>query len=208
MIAKLTQKMASFRYDESRCFRAWLKTITQRVLSDLMASRRRAVGQSGDSALRDRRGPRRSRAADRRDFRPRAARPGDLEGPPASRAGDLGSFSADNFRRMHWRRGVAVARYAGCVGVRVQASRAEAAQGRDSKARRDRSRNRRRHGRALARRPITPMPADHLVSDPSSPFSSGLRLLQNQPAIAVESETTDTIGMPPRTTLGPSSELG
>jgi RNA polymerase sigma factor (sigma-70 family) len=44
VIAKLTQKMASFRYDESRCFRAWLKTITQRVLSDLMASRRRAVG--------------------------------------------------------------------------------------------------------------------------------------------------------------------
>jgi RNA polymerase sigma factor (sigma-70 family) len=44
VLAKLTQKMASFRYDQSRCFRAWLKTITQRVLSDLMASRRRAVG--------------------------------------------------------------------------------------------------------------------------------------------------------------------
>jgi RNA polymerase sigma factor (sigma-70 family) len=44
VLAKLTQKMASFRYDRSRCFRAWLKTITQRVLSDLMASRRRVVG--------------------------------------------------------------------------------------------------------------------------------------------------------------------
>src|SRR6202035_431139 len=44
VLAKLTQKMASFRYDQSRCFRAWLKTITQRVLSDLMARRRRAVG--------------------------------------------------------------------------------------------------------------------------------------------------------------------
>ena len=44
VIAKLTQKMASFQYDQSRCFRAWLKTITQRVLSDLIASRRRAVG--------------------------------------------------------------------------------------------------------------------------------------------------------------------
>jgi RNA polymerase sigma factor (sigma-70 family) len=44
VLAKLTEKMGGFRYDQSRCFRAWLKTITQRVLSDLMASRRRAVG--------------------------------------------------------------------------------------------------------------------------------------------------------------------
>ena len=44
VLTKLTEKMASFRYDQSRCFRAWLKTITQRVLSDLMASRRRALG--------------------------------------------------------------------------------------------------------------------------------------------------------------------
>jgi RNA polymerase sigma factor (sigma-70 family) len=44
VLTKLTQKMASFRYDQSRCFRAWLKTITQRVLSDLMASRRKAMG--------------------------------------------------------------------------------------------------------------------------------------------------------------------
>jgi RNA polymerase sigma factor (sigma-70 family) len=44
VLAKLTEKMATFRYDQSRCFRAWLKTITQRVLSDLMAGRRRAMG--------------------------------------------------------------------------------------------------------------------------------------------------------------------
>ena len=44
VLTKLTEKMANFRYDQSRCFRAWLKTITQRVLSDLMAGRRRAVG--------------------------------------------------------------------------------------------------------------------------------------------------------------------
>jgi RNA polymerase sigma factor (sigma-70 family) len=44
VLAKLTQKMASFRYDQSRCFRAWLKTITQRVLSDLMANRKRSLG--------------------------------------------------------------------------------------------------------------------------------------------------------------------
>jgi RNA polymerase sigma-70 factor (ECF subfamily) len=46
VIAKLTQKMASFRYDQSRCFRAWLKTITQRALSDLIACRRRAIGSN------------------------------------------------------------------------------------------------------------------------------------------------------------------
>ena len=44
VLAKLTQKMASFRYDRSRCFRAWLKTITQRVLSDLITSRQRSLG--------------------------------------------------------------------------------------------------------------------------------------------------------------------
>ncbi len=44
VISKLTQKMADFRYDRSRSFRAWLKTITQHALSDLVASRARAVG--------------------------------------------------------------------------------------------------------------------------------------------------------------------
>jgi RNA polymerase sigma factor (sigma-70 family) len=44
VIAILTRKMASFRYDPSRRFRAWLKTITYRALCDLMASRDRTVG--------------------------------------------------------------------------------------------------------------------------------------------------------------------
>jgi RNA polymerase sigma factor (sigma-70 family) len=51
VLAKLTEKMTSFRYDQSRCFRAWLKTITQRVLSDLMASQRRAVGNQAAPLL-------------------------------------------------------------------------------------------------------------------------------------------------------------
>jgi RNA polymerase sigma factor (sigma-70 family) len=44
VITKLTEKMSNFQYDRSRCFRAWLKTITQHALSDLVASRHRAVG--------------------------------------------------------------------------------------------------------------------------------------------------------------------
>jgi RNA polymerase sigma factor (sigma-70 family) len=44
VISKLTQKMAAFRYDRSRSFRAWLKTITQHTLCDLVASRTRSVG--------------------------------------------------------------------------------------------------------------------------------------------------------------------
>ena len=44
VIAKLTQKMKHFDYDRTRCFRAWLKTITQHALSDLLASRCRALG--------------------------------------------------------------------------------------------------------------------------------------------------------------------
>jgi RNA polymerase sigma factor (sigma-70 family) len=46
VIAKLTQKMARFQYDESRCFRAWLKTVAQHTMSDLVESRARALGRS------------------------------------------------------------------------------------------------------------------------------------------------------------------
>jgi RNA polymerase sigma factor (sigma-70 family) len=53
VIAKLTKKMTSFRYDESRCFRAWLKTITQRTLSDLVASRTRALGSHSIPILKN-----------------------------------------------------------------------------------------------------------------------------------------------------------
>jgi RNA polymerase sigma-70 factor (ECF subfamily) len=51
VITKLTQKMSSFEYDRSRCFRAWLKTITQRTLSDLMTSRHRATGDQSIPCL-------------------------------------------------------------------------------------------------------------------------------------------------------------
>jgi RNA polymerase sigma factor (sigma-70 family) len=44
VIAKLTQKMMDFDYDRTRCFRAWLKTITQHALSDQLSSRCRALG--------------------------------------------------------------------------------------------------------------------------------------------------------------------
>jgi RNA polymerase sigma factor (sigma-70 family) len=44
VIALLTRKMAGFRYDPSRRFHAWLKTITRHALSDLLASRYRVVG--------------------------------------------------------------------------------------------------------------------------------------------------------------------
>jgi RNA polymerase sigma-70 factor (ECF subfamily) len=51
VIAKLASKMASFQYDRSRCFRAWLKTITQRALSDFIANRSRVVGDQSITLL-------------------------------------------------------------------------------------------------------------------------------------------------------------
>lgn len=95
VIAKLTQKMASFRYDESRCFRAWLKTITQRVLSDLMASRRRAVGDQA-IPLFEIVEARAELKAHFGNSRPRVARSGDRKGAPEGRAGDVGRLSPDN----------------------------------------------------------------------------------------------------------------
>ncbi len=41
VLAKLTEKLGQFRYDPSRCFRAWLKTITQHAWSDAIAGRYR-----------------------------------------------------------------------------------------------------------------------------------------------------------------------
>ena len=41
VLAKLTEKLGQFRYDPSRCFRAWLKTITQRAWSDEISGRYR-----------------------------------------------------------------------------------------------------------------------------------------------------------------------
>ncbi|WP_435008184.1 RNA polymerase sigma factor [Tundrisphaera lichenicola] len=41
VLAKLTEKLEQFQYDPSRCFRAWLKTITQRAWSDEISDRYR-----------------------------------------------------------------------------------------------------------------------------------------------------------------------
>jgi RNA polymerase sigma factor (sigma-70 family) len=51
VIAILSQKMESFRYDPSRRFHAWLKTITYHALSDLLAGRYRAVGDRPNAPL-------------------------------------------------------------------------------------------------------------------------------------------------------------
>ena len=156
VIAKLTQKMASFRYDESRCFRAWLKTITQRVLSDLMASRRRAVG---DQAI-----PLFEIVEARAELERRIAEILDRElldlaiskSAPEGRAGDVGRLSPHNLRRIQRRRSVAVARYARRLGFCVQASRAKTAQGRDSQAGRAARGMTRRRGLAWDGFPIRP----------------------------------------------------
>ena len=98
VIAKLTQKMASFQYDQTRCFRAWLKTITQHALSDLMASRYRALWRRIDPDLEVYRGARGPGKTDRRAFRPRIAGPGDRTGPREGCPRDLGRFSPDDIR--------------------------------------------------------------------------------------------------------------
>lgn len=41
VLARLTEKLSQFQYDPSRCFRAWLKTVTQHAWSDMIAHRLR-----------------------------------------------------------------------------------------------------------------------------------------------------------------------
>lgn len=41
VLARLTEKISQFQYDPSRCFRAWLKTVTQHAWSDSLADRLR-----------------------------------------------------------------------------------------------------------------------------------------------------------------------
>ena len=41
VLTRLTEKLSHFRYDPSRCFRAWLKTVTQHAWSDSIASKLR-----------------------------------------------------------------------------------------------------------------------------------------------------------------------
>jgi RNA polymerase sigma-70 factor (ECF subfamily) len=51
VLLKLSRSMATFVYDRSRSFRAWLKTITRNAWRDLVAERRRAGVGSGDSRI-------------------------------------------------------------------------------------------------------------------------------------------------------------
>ncbi len=50
MLAKLTEKMRDFRYDPTRSFRAWLKTVAQRSLLDFVGSRPHRTGQGDEQA--------------------------------------------------------------------------------------------------------------------------------------------------------------
>ncbi len=50
VLARLVEKMRRFRYDPSQSFRAWLKTVTRRVLVNDLAKRQRGQG-SGDGAV-------------------------------------------------------------------------------------------------------------------------------------------------------------
>jgi RNA polymerase sigma-70 factor (ECF subfamily) len=51
VLLKLSRSMATFVYDRSRSFRAWLKTITRHAWCDLVAERKRAGIGSGDSRI-------------------------------------------------------------------------------------------------------------------------------------------------------------
>jgi RNA polymerase sigma-70 factor (ECF subfamily) len=50
VLAKLVVKLPEFRYDPTLSFRAWLRTVTRRVLSDFLAEEQCERG-SGDSAV-------------------------------------------------------------------------------------------------------------------------------------------------------------
>jgi RNA polymerase sigma factor (sigma-70 family) len=49
VLLKLVTKLREFRYDAGRSFRAWLKTVTQHVLSDFLSERREQG--SGDTGI-------------------------------------------------------------------------------------------------------------------------------------------------------------
>jgi RNA polymerase sigma factor (sigma-70 family) len=51
VLVKLTDKMSNFQYDPARCFRAWLKTITQHAWSDLITSRYRGINGKNTTML-------------------------------------------------------------------------------------------------------------------------------------------------------------
>lgn len=50
VLARLLDKMGTFQYDPTQSFRAWLRTVTRRVLANELSRRRRVQG-SGDSVI-------------------------------------------------------------------------------------------------------------------------------------------------------------
>jgi RNA polymerase sigma factor (sigma-70 family) len=48
VLAKLVAAMKKFKYDPTRSFRAWLKTVTQHTLSEFVTTRRKDLGRSAD----------------------------------------------------------------------------------------------------------------------------------------------------------------
>lgn len=50
VLARLLDKMRTFQYDPTQSFRAWLRTVTRRVLANELSRRRRVQG-SGDSVI-------------------------------------------------------------------------------------------------------------------------------------------------------------
>ena len=53
VLLKLSSRMATFAYDPSRSFRAWLKTLTHHAWRDLVAERKRESVASGDARMRE-----------------------------------------------------------------------------------------------------------------------------------------------------------
>jgi RNA polymerase sigma factor (sigma-70 family) len=51
VLLKLARKMATFRYDSARSFRAWLKTVAHHAWRDFLDSRRRPGMGSGDTQI-------------------------------------------------------------------------------------------------------------------------------------------------------------
>lgn len=51
VLASLVERLRRFRYDPTRSFRAWLKTVTRNALADFLARQRRPGEGTGDSAV-------------------------------------------------------------------------------------------------------------------------------------------------------------
>ncbi len=128
VISKLTQKMADFRYDQSRSFRAWLKTITQHALSDLVASRSRAVGSQSIPILETIEARADLERRIEEIFNHELLELAIAKVRATSRASNVGRLPPDGLRRMLGCRGVAAPRNPSRICLCRQASSPEASQ--------------------------------------------------------------------------------